>query len=269
VSNKFRLRRWFFGKNRNNSLVRFVAKQCIKNIGHFNNEDRNHIRNGEFWLQNTLINHFSKNDKVPIVFDVGANIGEWSLNLLKSNSNIQLHCFEPSEKTFTILSEKLLSHSNVKINKLGLSKKAQIVDFFENDSPDVTSAYKRFNAENKEKVRVRLVKGDQYMAENKIKYIDFLKIDIEGMEYDALIGFLENLKSNTIQAIQFEYGEFNIHSEKMLKHFYELLTEYHIGKLYPNHIEFQGWHHDLENFKPANIVAINRQNKDLIKLFGA
>lgn len=67
MSNKFRLRRWFFGKNRNNSLVRFVAKQCIKNIGHFNNEDRNHIRNGEFWLQNTLINHFSKNDKVPIV----------------------------------------------------------------------------------------------------------------------------------------------------------------------------------------------------------
>jgi FkbM family methyltransferase len=269
VGNKFRLRRWFFGKNRNNSLVRFVAKQCIKNIGHFNNEDRNHIRNGEFWLQNTLISHFSKNDKMPIVFDVGANTGEWSLNLLKAGTNIQLHCFEPSEKTFTILSEKLLSYENVKMNKLGLSKKAQIVDFFENDSPDVTSAYKRFNAKNKEKVRVRLVKGDQYMVENKVKYIDFLKIDIEGMEYDALIGFLANLKSNTIQAIQFEYGEFNIHSEKMLKHFYELLTEYHIGKLYPNHIEFQGWHHDLENFKPANIVAINRQNKELIKLFGA
>ena len=269
MGNKFRLRRWVFGKNRRNSLVRFIAKQCMKNISHFKNEDRNHIRNGEFWFQKTLTDYFFKNNKTPIVFDVGANVGEWSLNFLHLNPKIQLHCFEPSEKSFSILTEKLSSFPNVVINNFGLSDRQQRIEFYENDSPDVTSLYARFNSNNKNKIKVDLIKGDKYIAEKKFKTVDFLKIDIEGMEYEALTGLLKNLRKNNIQIIQFEYGEFNIHSEKMLKHFYELLKGYYLGKLFPNHIELQDWHHDLENFKPANIIAINKQNEDLIKLFNS
>lgn len=266
MKNKFRLRRWLFGENRRNYFVKFLAKQCQKNINHFNNEDRNHLRNGEFWLQKTLMEYFNLKGKLPIVFDVGANNGEWSLNLLKHNPETYIHCFEPSDKTFSILSNKLSSYSNVSINKVGLSNKNHCIDFFENDAPDVTSLYQRFNSTNKNKISVNLIKGDGYLTDNKIKNIDFLKIDIEGMEYDALVGLSKSLQNNSIQLIQFEYGEFNIHSEKMLKHFYLLLSNFKIGKLFPNHIEFEDWHHELENFKPANIIAINKKNTELIKL---
>ena len=53
----------------------------------------------------------------------------------------------------------------------------------------------------------------------------------------------------------------------MLKHFYELLPDYYIGKLYPNDVEFQDWCIEMENFRPANIIAINKSCDDLLKLF--
>ena len=267
MKNKFRFRRWFFGRNRKNKVVKFIAEQCLKNVSHFENEDRNQIRNGEFWLQQTLINHYRGSRSLPTIFDVGANNGQWAINILKLNTNIDLHCFEPSEKTFATLSKKFSAFPNVTINKIGLSNKSESIDFYENDAPDVTSLYKRFNSTNKCKIKVKLVKGDDYAAKKNIEAVDFLKIDIEGMEFEALQGLETCLRNNKIHFIQFEYGEFNIQSEKFLKHFYELLPNYHLGKLFPNHVELRDWNLDLENFRSANIVAINKNRPDLIKLF--
>ena len=266
MKTKIRFRRWLFGKKRRNQIVKFIAEQCKKNLSHYNNEDRNHVRNGEFWLQKTLVRHFDGLNKTPIIFDIGANVGDWSFHLLELNTKIMLHCFEPSKETFNLLSEKLQPFKNVVINNFGFSSESQVVDFYENDASDVTSLYKRFNAQNSRKMEVNLLKGDDYINSKNIKRIDFLKIDIEGMEYEALLGFLLNIQNKKIQMIQFEYGEFNIHSEKMLKHFYELLDGYKIGKLFPQHIEFQDWHLELENFKAANFIAINKKNRALLKL---
>jgi len=266
MKNKFRLRRWLFGKHRRNKIVQFLARQSFKNIAHFNNEDRNHLRNGEYWLQKTLIRYFLNKGITPTIFDVGANNGEWSVTMLNLSPAINLHCFEPSKKTFDILSQKLAAYPNVTLNMVGLSGKKHSIEFYENDGSDVTSLYHRFKAKNKTKISVNLITGDSYLSEKRIEKIDFLKIDIEGMEYDALLGLKESLAQNKVQIIQFEYGEFNIHSEKLLKHFYELLSDYSIGKLYPQHIEIQDWHHDMENFKPANIIAIHKSNTELLAL---
>ena len=50
------------------------------------------------------------------------------------------------------------------------------------------------------------------------KTIDLLKLDLEGAEYDALLGFEESIKKGIIKIIQFEYGYINITTkEKPLK----------------------------------------------------
>ena len=268
MTTKFRLRRWIFGKHRRNKIVSFFANQSLKNIAHYNNEDRNHIRNGEFWLQKTLIRYFETKGKTPTIFDVGANIGDWASQILQLSTNIDLHCFEPSKETFNTLSKRLSSYPNVALNMTGLSREEHNLEFYENDAPDVTSLYPRFEAKNETKISVNLISGDNYLLEKQIETIDFLKIDIEGMVYDALLGFKESLRKDKIQLIQFEYGEFNIQSEKLLKHFYELLPNYYLGRLYPEHVEIQDWHHNLETFKSANIIAINKKNVDMLRLFG-
>lgn len=268
MRNKFRIRRWLFGKHRRNPIVRFLAKQSEKNVSHYNNEDRNHIRNGEVWFQEQFLQFHKTKNTPPIVFDVGANIGEWSSNLLAKNNAAELHCFEPSEETFLTLSKTLSGFSHVQINQLGLSSSKQEIEFFENDGSDVTSLYRRFDAQNTKKISVKLITGDAYLAAHHINRIDFLKIDIEGMEYDALLGLRDTLASQKIQLVQFEYGEFNIHSERLLKHIYELLPDYTIGRLHPNYVDFMDWHHALENFKAANYIAILTENKALLRHFG-
>ena len=44
---------------------------------------------------------------------------------------------------------------------------------------------------------------DEYLDKNKIKYIDFLKIDTEGYEYKILKGLKKNIKN--IKLIMFEH----------------------------------------------------------------
>lgn len=127
-----------------------------------------------------------------------------------------------------------------------------------------TSLYRRFDAQNKKKIKVNLIDGDRYVLQHKIKKIQFLKIDIEGMEYDALLGLEKSIRLGMIELIQFEYGEFNIQSERLLKHFYSLLDTFAIGRLHPQHIEFMDWNCDLENFRPANYIAILKTNNELI-----
>jgi len=263
---KFRLRRWLFGKHRRSPIIQILARQCEKNLSHFNNEDRNHYRNGEWWLQRALVNFYLSQQNRLTVFDVGANNGIWALNLLKMGTSIDLHCFEPSEKTYEELVEALSPFVNVKTNMVGLSKAENVVNFFENDAPDVTSYYQRFDAHIENTISVKLILGDSYVRLENIEEIDFLKIDIEGMEFDALLGFKRTLQEGRINVIQFEYGEFNIQSQKLLKHFYELLSDYDIGKLYPNYVEFGRWHLDLENFKPANYIAVKKSNQQLVRM---
>ncbi len=51
---------------------------------------------------------------------------------------------------------------------------------------------------------LQLKLGKNYIEENKIEQIDFLKIDVEGFELKVLKGFGEHLSK--VKYIQFEYG---------------------------------------------------------------
>jgi hypothetical protein len=54
------------------------------------------------------------NDNLEIVFDIGANVGVYS-DLLLSNFNIKnLFLFEPSKKSYTELTDKLITRGDTK-----------------------------------------------------------------------------------------------------------------------------------------------------------
>ena len=76
--------------------------------------------------------------------------------------------------------------------------------------------------ESNKNTTIELIKGDSFLTDAKIDYVDFLKLDVEGAEYDAIVGFEESLKSGKIRAIQFEYGYINIVTKKLLIDFYNL-----------------------------------------------
>ena len=89
------------------------------------------------------------------------------------------------------------------------------------------------------------------------------KIDVEGGEHLVLKGFDDY---DNITVIQFEYGLHNIYSRFLLRDFYELLSDFEIGKLYPNGVDFRPYHASDEDFLGPNYVAVNRRASDLLRL---
>src|SRR5206468_1306134 len=101
---------------RQKSLYR-LCKLYIDNVNGDNNADM-HI-NGELRFLRQAVSR----SRSSVVFDVGANRGQWTLAVLAVNPQAQVHCFEPSSATF----EKLLLNkwpTNVICNHCGLGARA-------------------------------------------------------------------------------------------------------------------------------------------------
>ncbi len=74
-------------------------------------------------------------------------------------------------------------------------------------------------------VNVKLLRMDSFMELNKISFIDFLKIDVEGCTYEVLEGFGEKLKY--VKSIQLEAEQVKLYEgEKLFDEVYALLLQY-------------------------------------------
>jgi hypothetical protein len=124
-------------------------------------------------------------------------------------------------------------------------------------------------AQPTELIEVDVDAGDSYFSSKGLSKIDFLKIDVEGMEGNVLQGFSKTLSQGLIKIIQFEYGMVNISSHFLLKDFYDFLVPYgyRIGKIYPNFVKFRdySWWRD-EDFKGPNFVAVLQTEDEIIPL---
>lgn len=230
-------------------------------------ENRNHNieSNGEV----TVLKKLARTNP-QCIFDVGANIGEYSIATSQICKDAKIYAFEPIKSTFSILKENLKSYQNENIflvNK-GLSSKTRKENFNIYPSHAHASAYDikglGYNKENKE--TVELMAGSEYAKDNNIDHIDFLKIDVEGGEMDVLLGFRSFLENKQISMVQFEYGYINITTKVLLADFHEFFEGfgYTLGKIYPKHVEFREYSFKHEDFIGPNFLAVDKKRQDLI-----
>jgi FkbM family methyltransferase len=120
------------------------------------------------------------------IFDVGANIGWYSVHLSKKLPNAKIYSFEPLPGTFEQLKRnvELNKIQNISLNNFAFSDSVKKLSFYY--SPALTGASSSVNiTENDSMVLVECQANtiDNFVAENNIQAIDFIKCDVEGAEF--------------------------------------------------------------------------------------
>jgi FkbM family methyltransferase len=164
-----------------------------------------------FFLRDTMLNlRQSANGAAQSFFDIGANIGQHSLFM--SLHADQVHSFEP----YWVVSQKLERHvelneiSNIQLHKVGLSNQQEELDFYAPTGRN--QGIGSFDAGtvskgNKNLGKLALVRGDDYLAQNKLQDIALLKIDVEGFEKNVVVGLGDTLrKSRPVIVVEVTYG---------------------------------------------------------------
>ena len=199
-----------------------------------------------------------------IVFDVGANRGDFSRRLLRScGAKIaELHLFEPSRFHARALGV-LEQDARVKVQYLALGKQSgEAVLHSDQPGSAIASLYKRrldhFGTGLQQQESVRMVSLDDYVRDSRISHIDFLKLDVEGHEFAVLEGGRSTIASIT-NAIQFEFGGANIDSRTYFQDFWYYFKDlgYSLAVISPilGLCPIENYSEAYECFKTTNYLA--------------
>jgi FkbM family methyltransferase len=217
--------------------------------------------NGEERLIENLLVRLPRN---AVLFDVGANKGDYTLALLRhAGPDARIFVFEPGARTFEILSGAVPRTPNVRLERNGFGERAGTVDLFaDSQGSALASLYpRRFfqgpAASQHPSERVEILRIDDYCRANAIARIDLLKLDVEGHELAVLKGCGDLLARNCIDVIQFEFGGCNVDSRTFLKDFFDLLgPSYSIFRMVADGlVPMKAYCESYEIFDTNNYVA--------------
>lgn len=197
--NKYQIIRLSFGK------IKLDLSQAI---------DREIYLNG-FYEKKQLdfLSKICEKNQISHFFDIGANIGYYSLFFKKINN---IYAFEPNKKNFFSLRENCeLNNLNINIYNFGLSNlncdseiwytdkdKMGGSAIFNKNDPEL----KKYNPKNIIKEKILLKKLDDIIKINNSKIL--VKIDVERHEKKVLEGMEKIIQENNI-IMQIEIGEEN------------------------------------------------------------
>ncbi|MEL7197435.1 MAG: FkbM family methyltransferase [Pseudomonadota bacterium] len=201
------------------------------------------------------------------IFDVGANVGEYSKAALAAFPNATIHAFEVAPETAQELADNLapdIASDQVKLMRYGLSDEPGELDmYYYPENNQLTSYSKRHPEYKSVKFTADISTLDTYCEDAGIEAIDFLKIDIEGHEFKVIQGGANLFAKGGVAALQFEFGAFNTGSKFIVRDYYNLLSDYWIGKVFPRNVDFRKYSWTMEEFSFCNYVAVHKSRPDL------
>jgi tRNA1(Val) A37 N6-methylase TrmN6 len=126
-------------------ILRGLAWRVFNNIE--NNGNCSFNSNGEKVFIENLFKTF-KTSGGKIIFDIGANVGEYSSMLLDAarmhKVEIEIHLFEPTKSCFEALSKKFEARKNIVLNNFGISNSNTTAKiFYDREQSGLASLYQR------------------------------------------------------------------------------------------------------------------------------
>ena len=138
-----------------------------------------------------LKKHIKQND---IVLDIGANIGFYAtiLSDIVGEKGV-VHCFEPDSKNFEHLKKTTADFKNIKINNKAVGPKTEKLKIY--TSKNLNVDHRTYKPEEYDKeIEIDAVSIDDHLAADP--KVDFIKMDIQGFEMQAIQGMQTILDKN-------------------------------------------------------------------------
>jgi FkbM family methyltransferase len=205
-------------------LFKNLAKSALERCGYEVSKTASGFSHSPFFVFRQL---FRK--KTPgCVFDVGGHHGETAAKLASLFPETNIHSFEPSPESFSILQRNLRKFPRVIPVHLAFGDREEERVLHQNRfSPTNSLLNNAINfSENSiaklmepvSEVAIPVRTLDGYCRDNKIAFVDFLKIDVQGFELHVLRGAAGLLSEEKVAVV---------HTEVLFEELYEGQAFFH------------------------------------------
>jgi FkbM family methyltransferase len=170
--------------------------------------------------------------KGDVILDIGANVGFYS-NFFSNQTGTsgKVHCFEPDKKNFHYLTKTTKGKNNVVLNQKAVSDQNGTIELYESDTLNID--HRTYKPElYKNSCKVDTITIDNYIGGNYL--VNFIKLDIQGAEFNALKGMKNTLEKNKEIIIFTEFWPYGLKlsgnsKEELFNYFKQLnFFVYHI-----------------------------------------
>jgi FkbM family methyltransferase len=237
-------------------MLRPLLTSCLDRLNGDNND--NMATNGEFALLQSYLR------PGMALFDVGANLGEWTAQALRIQQSLRIYAFEPVPHIFDALQQRFEGDERLVSINMALADRAGRTEIYiDHDFSGSNSLFQRNIFSEFRKETVTLTTGDAFVAENGLGKIHFLKVDVEGAELKVLQGFRKAFEEGRIELCQLEYGGGYIDARAFLRDVFIFANElgYKVAKLLPRGLRIiESYDQTLESFKYANYLLYRDAN---------
>lgn len=239
-----------------NRLAQYLLTQTVRICQYFRGYGSGSFveRSGEIDFLRNLRSY-----RYPRIFDVGANVGIFTLAASRILPSAVIHVFEPDAYAFTRLWKNCSDLRKVTCINEGVGKSEGIAKLY---SAEIASALASTFPQKGISRDISITTIDSYCHRHKIWDITLLKIDVEGDEMNVLEGAQELMYSGRIDMVMFELGIGSIYRRNYLLDFCKFFEKYNFNlfRLTPGgYLSPVKWEDSAEIFTTTNYVAIRRK----------
>jgi len=123
--------------------------------------------------------------KTDTIVDIGGHIGSFATKAGILAPQGKVYVCEPFPSTYEVLAKNTAPHTNIKPHQIAISNRNGKDTFYFSSANPAENSLVRKSANSME---VPLITLGDFLAKNNITFVDLMKIDCEGAEYDILFG---------------------------------------------------------------------------------
>jgi FkbM family methyltransferase len=139
---------------------------------------------------------------ISVIYDIGANIGTWTLLAKAVIPAAYVHAFEPLPKHQDAFDDSLADVHDVTLHRVALGSENEKAVLYVTDFSDASSMLRpapksqaHFGVRQAGQLSMRTHRLDDFRSANKLPGPDLIKLDVQGYELEVLQGAIECLTS--------------------------------------------------------------------------